>query len=447
MFMKKILFTFFVAFYLPAISQTINIADYNKTIYSTRFTKKSKAKAFYAEIPPWVIKDGQYHYFFTTNFTAAWSSTWSLGNPINENKEVGSKKDYGPNWILTAVNWWKKFYSPAFLESSLNPDNGQWKTDHWRRNYNGIFSAHIITQPTTHHKILFAVSHGENKNEKQGSYFYQNTVRPSFTINPDDATTFSGIYDGSYKDCWGAYFGFLNGNWVSYDSTGKWSNEYLNDIGPIAWPSAGYVNKDNTQASTGLRHPSSIINDNYIYIYVRDESNDGTGGIKLIRCLLDSILKPTCFETWSAMQSWIPSLPNGFSKNLCSNFFSRRGPKSTPVFPNDRNTIRFSVAKFKNTDQFIGVEQYNDEEDNNRSKLVFRFSSDLIHWSERVNFFSNTTLNWDDMPLKYPVFLSADGTSNTEIDINQFYVIGAFINNSISKILFSSNATLPVILK
>jgi len=445
--MKIILFTFFVSFYAPAISQTINISDYNKTIYTTRFTKKSKAKAFYAEIPPWVIKDKQYHYFFTTNFTACWSSTWSLGNPINEIKELGSKKDLGPKWILTAANWWQKFYPPAVLENPLYPNNQQWQTDYWRRNYNGIFCAHIITLSNTRNKILFAVSHGENKNEKQDSYFYQNTVRPSFTINPGDATTFSGMSNGSYKDCREAYFGFLNGSWVAYDTTGKWSNEYLNDIGPIAWPSAGYVNTDNTQASTGLRHPSSIVNDNYIYIFVKDESNDGTGGIKLIRCLLDSILKPNCFETWSAIQTWVPSLPKGFSKNLCGNFFSSRGPKNTPVFPNDRNTIRFSVAKFKNTNQFIGVEQYNDEQDNNHSKLAFRFSQDLIHWSDRVNFFNNTEHNWDDMPLKYPIFLSADGTSNTEVDKDQFYVIGTSGNNSVSRLLFSSNIAHPVLSK
>jgi hypothetical protein len=181
--MKKILFALFTIFYLPGVSQTININDYTQTIYSTSVTKKSGANAFYAEIPPWVVKGGWYQYFFTTNFTATWSSTWSMANRVNEIKEVGQSSDYGPLWVLAGSNWWSNFYDPNFLASPSYICNQQWQTYHWRRNYNGIFSANVITQPNSGGQILFAVSHGENKNEKQGNYFYQNTVRPSFLLN------------------------------------------------------------------------------------------------------------------------------------------------------------------------------------------------------------------------------------------------------------------------
>jgi len=432
--MKKLLTLYFLLSTLPSFSQTFNLSNYSQNTYTTSFTQKKGSNSFYSEIPPWVIKGGWYQYFFSTQFTAAWSSQWSMGSSFNESKVVGNSSDYGPIWVIAASNWWDKFYDPAYLNSSSYMYHEQWKTYHWRRNYNGIFSAHVITQPNSAQQILFAVSHGENKNDKQGNYFYQNTVRPSFLINQNDPNTFSGTFNGVYKDCWEAYFGFLNGNWIVYDAAHDWGNQYLNDLGPIAWPSAGYVNSNNTQASSGLRHPSSIVYNNYIY--VKDESKDGTAGIKIIRCMLSNVLNSSSYETWSETQGWIPSLPQGFSKDLCSNFFATRGPNNTPAFPNERNTVRFSVAKFKNTNQFIGVEQYNDDSDNNRAKLAFRLSSDLVHWSDRINFYSNSSLNWSDLTLKYPIFLSTDGTSNTDIDLSQFYVIGSSSNNSITKLLF-----------
>jgi len=320
--------------------------------------------------------------------------------------------------------------------------NQQWKTYHWRRNYNGVFGAHALTLPSGQN-ILFAVSHGENKNEKQEGYFYQNTVRPSFILNPNNPATYSGDTGNGYTDCWQAYFGFLNGNWLPNDAAHDWGNQYLNDMGPIAWPSAGYIKVDSTQASTGLRHPSSIVYNGYVYIYVRDESNDGTGGIKLIRCAIADILNPASYQTWSETQGWISSLPNGFTKENCASYFAVRGPQNSSVFPLDRNTIRFSVAKFRNSDQFIGVEQYNDDFDNGRSKLAFRTSTDLIHWSDRINFYSNTTLNWSDFLYKYPIFLNAEGTSNNDIDINNFFVLGASKDSKVNKLYFNKFQDLP----
>lgn len=438
--MKKLLIIYFLLLALSSFSQTFKLSDYSQSSYTTNFIQKKGANSFYVEVPPWVVKGGWYQYFFSTQYTASWSSLWSMGALLNESKVVGNSSDYGPVFVLAASNWWNKFYDPGYLNSTSYAYKEQWQTYHWRRNYNGIFSAHVVTLPNTNQQLLFAVSHGENKNDKQNNYFYQNTVRSSFLINQNDPNTFSGFSNGIYKDCWESYFGFLNGNWSIYDAAHNWGNQYLNDLGPLAWPSAGYINTNNTQASSGLRHPSSIVFGNYIYIYVSDESKDGTGGIKLIRSTLNNIRNPAFYETWSEIKGWIPSLPVGFSKELCSNFFAIRGPSNTPVFPNDRNTVRFTVAKFKNTNQFIGVEQYNDDYDNNRAKLAFRFSSDLIHWTNRTIFFSNSSLNWSNLPLKYPIFLSADGTSNTDIDQNQFYVIGSSNDNSITKLFFNKTS-------
>lgn len=426
----------FILFSTICFSQTINLSEYSQKNYTTKFIRADGANSFYAEIPPWVVKGGYFQYFFSTQFTSTWSSKWSMSSPRNETKSVGNMSDYGPFWVLSPSNWWGKFYDPNYLNSNSYIYSQQWKAYHWRRNYNGIFSAHVIKQPISGQQIIFAVSHGENKNAITDNYIYQNTVRPSYIINPKDPKTYSGELNGVFTDSWESYFGFLNGNWIPYDANHDWGNQYLNDLGPIAWPSAGYVNSNNTQASAGLRHPSSIVYGNYIYIYVCDESRDGTGGVKLIRCMLSNLLNPLFYETWSEIKGWIPSLPNGFSKNTCASYFAKRGPMNTPVFPNERNTVKFTIAKFKNTNQFIGVEQYNDDYDNNRAKLAFRFSSDLIHWSKRIDFYTNSTLKWSELPLKYPIFLSSDGTSNTDIDLNDFFVIGTSKDNSITKLLF-----------
>jgi hypothetical protein len=433
--MKKIILFPFILFCLSAFSQNFNINNYRQNFYTISFTRKSGANPFYVEVPPCVVKGGWYQYFFTTSFSGAWSSMWSMNSLQSENMQVGNSAGYGPLWVLAASNWWGYFYDPKYLESSSYEYSQQWKTYHWRRNYNGVFGAHALTLPSGQN-ILFAVSHGENKNEKQDNFYYQNTVRPSFLINTNDPATYSGVNNGVYVDCWDAYFGFVNGNWLPYDSAHDWGNQYLNDLGPIAWPSAGYVNPDGTQASSGLRHPSSIVYNNYIYSYVKDESKDGTGGIKLIRCSVANILNPASYETWSETRGWISSLPNGFSKEQCANYFSVRGPQNSPVFPAERNTIRFSVARFRNSGLFIGVEQYNDDFDKGRCKLAFRTSSDLIHWSGRINFYSNKTLDWDDFQFKYPIFLNTEGTSNNDIDINSFFVIGTSTDNKVNKLYF-----------
>lgn len=436
--MKNITLLPFIFFCLLGFSQNFNINDYKQNTYSISFSRKSGANDFYAEVPPCVVKGSKYQYFFTTNYTATWLTTWSMSSLRNENKKVVNSTAYGPQWVLAASNWWGNFYDPKYLESSSYVYNEQWKKYHWRRNYNGVFSAQALTLPSGQN-ILFAVSHGENKNEKQKGYYYQNTVRPSFVINKDNPGTYSGMSKGVYTDCWEAYFGFLNGNWLPVDAAHNGGNQYLYDLGPIAWPSAGYVKPGGAQASTGLRHPSSIVYNNYIYIYVRDESKDGTGGIKLIRCAVADILNPARYQTWSETQGWISALPKGFTKERCANYFAVRGPQNSPVFPADRNTIRFSVAKFKNSDMFIGVEQYNDDLDKGRCKLAFRTSADLVHWSDRVIFYSNKTLNWSDFQYKYPIFLDAEGTSNNEIDINSFFVIGTSSDNKVNKLYFNKS--------
>ncbi|MEW6108513.1 MAG: T9SS type A sorting domain-containing protein [Nitrospirota bacterium] len=429
---KYLLVISFILFTHFAPAQSIDLEDYSINTFQTDFKKINNTAAFWNEAPPWVIKGESYQYIFTTHFSSMWSSSVSIGKPKDDILHVGSWQGTDPNWIVSSSHWWGKFYDPSFLQSPGYMHQSQWENYHWRRNYNGVFSAHVVNDKTTEQQILFAISHGENKNERIGAYFYQNTVRPDFKINKDDPTTYSGGVP--YQDCWDAYFGFLNGNWSTYGKDNNWGNVYLHDIGPIAWPAAGYLNQDGTQASKGLRHPSSIIDGNYLYIFVVDASHHGKGGVKLIRSHVNELQNTSKYETWSK-SGWIPALPQGFTKERAADFFKRKGPNNSRVFALDRNTIRFSVAKIIDTDEFIGVEEYIMGRGDHTIKAAFRFSKDLIHWSDRVPFYAAD--DWGSSTFRYPIFLNRDGTSNTEIDIEEFYVLGASGDGSITKMHFN----------
>ncbi len=411
----------------------MTVDNYQRTTYQIFFKKQNKkVPDFWNEAPPWVIKGGLYQYFLTTHFTAMWSSQVSMATPENQHFFIGGNKvDYGPHYLVASSHWWGKFYDPAHLQSSAYKFREHWQNDHWRRNYNGIFSAHVI-EDTREQPILFAVSHGENKNELIKGYLYQNSVRTSFKADPKNPLTYSG--GNPYQDCWEAYFGFLNGNWIEYSKETDWGNKYLNDLGPIAWPSAGYINKDGTQASNGLRHPSSIIHDGYLYIFVLDASLDGSAGIKLIRALLKDLKNPQHYEAWSDGK-WLPALPEGFRKELAADYFATKGPESTPVFTPDRNTVRFSVAKFNDAQQsFVGVEEFLTSDGAIHAAL--RYSKDLKKWSERSIFY--TAGSWEHSELRYPIFLNKDGSSNTEIDKDEFYILGTKEGGIVTKVHFKS---------
>ena len=424
-----------------SFSQSFTLSDYTQTNFQIIIQRPVSSNVFHTEVTPWVVKGGWYQYIFTTHFSAMWSTTESIATPYNQTITVGSGNSYGPYWILASLHWWGGMRSPALLNDPNYVYHQQWMNHHWRRNYNGIFSAHVYDHIPSSQKILFSVSHGENKNERVGDYCYQNSINPTQPIICNDPNTWSGSIDGiNYREHWQSYAGFLNGNWIPYTLANDWGNIYHNDLGPIGWPSAGYLDQNSLQTSNGLRHPSSIIEGNHIYIFVKDESFDNTSGVKLFRCELDSTLTPARFETWAG-SNWIPALPAGFHKDQIANFFSTRGPQNTPVFSPQYNTVRFAVAKFKNSNEFIGVEQYNASA--NSIRIALRTSSDLIHWSSPIDIY--TTSNWSDLPYKYPIFLSKDGTSNTSIDRDEFYIVGvdkitSTTSQKIAKIRFVQQA-------
>jgi len=167
-------------------------------------------------------------------------------------------------------------------------------------------------------------------------------------------------------------------------------------------------------------------------------------GIKVARAPLNDALNPYSYEVYykspNGTESWSRSLPEGFTKETMLKYVTVRGAKSTDVM-NDRKgqlqEIRFSAAKVNNTDYFIGVEEYIDHSDHGKVKVGLRFSKDLVQWTDVV-YVIKESVGWDDIRVNYPIFLSKDGWSNTDIDIDDFYVIGTDggVNNQVNKIHF-----------
>jgi hypothetical protein len=106
---------------------------------------------------------------------------------------------------------------------------------------------------------------------------------------------------------------------------------------------------------------------------------------------------------------------------------------------NETQEIRFSVAKVEHSNYFIGVEEFIDHTDR-LWKIAIHFSADLVHWSDR-KFIVISAPEWDAIRVNYPIFLSHDGWSNTEIDIKDFYIIGTDpgVNNGVNRIHLQAN--------
>ncbi|MDX5418588.1 MAG: T9SS type A sorting domain-containing protein [Hymenobacteraceae bacterium] len=430
----RVLFAACILFSAKLVTaQSINIDHYQKSFYTQRFNNKSKSLQVWSEAPPVVLNTKSNRlYISTTFFSTAWTHGQNLAIPMDD--EITLPKSIKGNYVTSSLHWWHKFYDPAYLDNPEYIHRQEWQNHHWRRNYNGIFSAHVLPASGKAQSIVLAFSHGENKNERIGNYYYQNTVRPSFVINKQDSRTYSG--GNPYVDCWEAYFGFLNGNWAFTDNVFSSRQMYFNDIGPVAWPSAGYVSKDGQQLSHGLRHPSSIVHDDQLYIFVVDTSMDGTGGVKLVRVNTKDALQPQMYVAWTR-SGWAPALPDGFSTDHIQQFFSRRGPTSVPVISNDKNTVRFSVARVKNSSSdFLGIEEYIDAD--NKIYVAIRYSNDLINWTEREVVYS--AASWDDSVLKYPVFMDTEGFTNGVIDESEFYILGTTGDGSLTKLRFFRDA-------
>lgn len=379
------------------------------------------------EIPPWIIPGGLRTYFFVDGSdTYAWSSGASLASTSTVNMD----NSIGPfNLSL-----------PYIRSSAYNPE---YKIQNWKRNYHAIYSANYFEHPKEG-AVSIGFLHGENKNQVVGdinsskSPHYQNTIQPNVAINTTDHSTYSGGVP--FGEGWNAYNAMISAAWIPNNKGTNWGQDFFkNELGPIVWPSTGYVTKNGVKCTSGLKHPSSIIHNGYIYVYFTDGGPFGGNiaheegrreGVKVVRAKTDSALIPEAYQIFykspSGEEHWLPALPEGFTKETMLDFVTVRGSKSSDLMNDTKGLfqeVRFSVAKVTNSEYFAGVEEYIDIRDGRKFKVAIRLSKDLVNWSEPL-LQVDEARSWESTQMNYPIFLNKNGWNNTEIDLNDFYILG-----------------------
>jgi hypothetical protein len=423
---------------------SFTVDEVTSVTFEAKARDRGKART---EVPPWIIPGGWRSYLFVDG-----SSTyiWSSPSPLTTNRSINFRQEgVGPyNASKSYIN----------TESYHNLKPGY----DWKRTYHAIYSAESFHHPNAG-KVSLGFLHGENKNYVSGearnpmSKKYPNTIQKNLPIDPFDHNTYSG--GNPYLEGWLAYNGIISAAWVPNNETTNWGQQFFsNELGPIVWPATAYITNQGVKATCGLRHPSSIVHNNYVYVYYVESGAyaenipDEEGcheGIKVARAPLNDALNPHSYQVYykapNGVESWNRSLPEGFTKEKMLDFVAVKGGKATDIMGDNKNKaqeIRFSVARVENENYFIGVEEFIDHTDNKMWKIAIRFSADLVHWTDR-RFIVISAPEWDKIRVNYPIFLSHDGWSNTEIDINNFYIIGTDpgVNNTVNKIHLKANTT------
>lgn len=391
------------------------------------------------EVPPWIVPGGSRSYFFADGSgTYIWSTSQSLVDATSINLNSAD----GPHVA-----------SETYIGSTIY--NSQNNIYNWKRNYHGIYSVASFTHPTQG-LVSLGFLHGENKNFVAGNIYdplagwYQNTIQPNVTINPNDPLSYSG--GDPYHEGWEAYNGIISAAWIADNQQTDWGQQFFtNELGPIAWPATGYVTPQGVKCTNGLRHPSSIVVNDSVYVFYIEEGPYNSNipneegrhkGVKVIKAALAGALNENSYtayyRTTGGKDTWSPSLPAGFTKETMLNYTAVKGPKSTDILDDTlgmASEIRFSVAQVRNSNYFIGVEQYIDGSDGQKFKVALRFSRDLVHWTDRQAIIY-TASDWDHSQLNYPIFLSKDGWSNNVVDTSDFYILGtgSSVSNYVNRI-------------
>jgi hypothetical protein len=291
----------------------------------------------------------------------------------------------------------------------------------WRRNYQGVFTAHRIGGR------LLTINHGENKNERIGDQLYQNTVVPEIRAE----RCADGVVEGSYRACWIAYSGFIG-------ASRERPNGRLTDLGPIVWPERGYLHRKEGNFATGVRHPHSIIAGKHVYVYYLD-SGRRTAGIKLARSPVMRRGSPSSWRVLNRHGRWVPALPDGFTTVRTSDFYGSPGPKGRLLFGGYRGSVSFAIAKVRNERLYVGVEEFHEPRGGTHFQVALRFSRDLIHWGPRSALEELGTAAFLDFEMHYPIPLDRTGRLSTQVERKRFYLVGTDSRGHVNRVALSAD--------
>jgi hypothetical protein len=386
-----------------------------------------EAQKMKMEIPPWMIPGGWHSYFMVDG-----QKSYVVSSPADliHNAAIDIRHDgTGPQDASTQS-------IGRFGNTCLSG-----RIDNWSRVYYAIYSAEYFVDPEIG-PVSLGFLHGENKDVCNGTSDCHNTINR----DPANVCPFGG-------DFWPRYNSFVCGAWLPNNQATNWGQQlFSNDMGPITWPSTGYLQADGIKATTGVNHPTSIQYNGYVYVFYHDAGayskfnpHDEEGrheGIKVVRAPLADALNPYAYKAYyrdkDGNEQWNPSLPAGFDKDRLLDFLSVKGALSTDLMGDEGNNrygnLRFAVARVRNKDYFIGVESYIDYLDGQEYKTALRISTDLLHWSDRLRIIDAAN-DFESSKMNYPILLSADGWSNSLVDETDFYVLGtaAAISNVVYK--------------
>ena len=91
--------------------------------------------------------------------------------------------------------------------------------------------------------------------------------------------------------------------------------------------------------------------------------------------------------------------------------------------------LSFAIAQVKGQNLYAGVEEYADWGLEGplmcagKMRVALRTSTDLIHWSARIPLYDGCQ-EYQNFALNLPEFVDASSSSNTQIDLNNFYIVG-----------------------
>lgn len=400
-------------------------AVWNATLAGdTKFEKRPLSEVFQMDPAPFTAMGGEREMVFT-NYKC---SSPGLGLHLSPTE---IQEGFQNSWCQR-----------LFFDPSQSPKN--W-FGYWSQGTRATWSGHHVSMGSG--QFLAMIGFTENKTTPawngtmgRGPAPYEFWGYTNYKMNGSPVNPWNTI-EGALDD--GYYMGFVTINLLSVSSNNGWgANNLGRDLGPIAWPRRGYRKWNPSlnggvptavglwqQTSMGLRHPTSFVNGQYLYVYylghngVQDGKWDsGYNGIYVARSLLSSGLKPGTFKCGKDFSE--NCLPAGFSVETREKFeasLALEGPIAKPIIA-DEHAVSFAVARIRNTNSYIGVlEVY----DGKRGSVKLLKSSDLVNWSDAIEVSESVYYGgyYQDGKIHYPSLLSLDG-KNDSIDSTEFFLIG-----------------------
>ena len=379
------------------------------------------------EYPPWIIGGGWRTYFLVdgtgTSVASHPASMVTAG-------EIDFKNSGGDPVRIT---------SPSGCNSNISQDG---QVEPWRLQYYCVYSAQYINHPTAG-TVSLAFAEGENYTQSD-----------------------KWLNVGCGGIGWDSHSGFLCGEWIQNNLSTNWGQQYFpNHMGPIIWPATGYFLASGKKSSHGCANNATIqADDGYLYVFYKDQSEYDIGaqmepgrlpGIKVARAPVSDALNPLAYRTFYEDANgihWNLSMPAGFNKNNIVSFYTSLGPQGSLLLEGNRDYTRFAVAKVAGTGYYLGVGSYPDPDPTQRwkdsdgdwvSPLItnLKYSYDLVHWSDDLEI--DRATSWKTSHFNYPIFLSADGWTNTSIDESYFYIVGTNSYPIVSNAVYKKRVYIP----